>query len=388
MSVHGSDGTDGTDDAATDSDGAATDDTGRPRRTSLRDRVTRVLLLAAVAVGLVFALEGQDLSGLWSALAAADPGFLAVAALANVASQATRALGWNVILTGQRIGFARLVRLEFAVQAAAAVSPEGAGEFLRVGYLSREGVPRVVTVTLMLVRKYFSSLGLVPFLVAVWWPGSGVPTWGVVVAGVYVAVLTVGTLLILAVSRAPTEPVRATRWRRIVYEARTALGPVRRPRAVNEVAGAAVLTRALDLAALLTVAHALDLDLPWAAAVLVVLSIEVSNLLPTAPAQVGTFEAAVLIATAGTLGQVEGLTLALVFHAQQILPQIPLGMIAMAGSSIVRDHLKTEVIDDGTMEYRRSGSRPASVGSTHSGQGAEIRLAGGAHTDTGGTSDG
>ena len=327
---------DGSDNAADTDD----DETRLPRPTSLGDRVIRVLLLGAVAVGLVFALEGLDLSRLWSALAVADPGLLAVAVLANIASQTTRALGWNVMLTGQRIRFARLVRLEFAVQAAAAVSPEGAGEFLRVGYLSREGVPRTMTVTLMLVRKFFSSLVLVPFLMVVWWPGSGASTWGVVVAGVYVAVLAVALLLSLRFSRAPAAPARSTRWCLVVYEARTALGPVRRPRAVAEVGAAAFLTRALDLAAVMAVVHALDLALPWAVAVLVLLSIEVSNLLPTAPAQVGTFEAAVLIATAGTLGRVEGLALALVFHAQQILPQIPLGMIAMAGSNIMRERSK------------------------------------------------
>ena len=58
-----------------------------------------------------------------------------------------------------------------------------------------------------------------------------------------------------------------------------------------------------------------------------------SSVLPAAPGQIGTFEAAVLIATAGPLGQVDGLALALAFHAQQVLPQAPLGMMAMACSS-------------------------------------------------------
>lgn len=42
------------------------------------------------------------------------------------------------MFTDSRIRFPLLVRIEFAVQAAA-VSPEGVGEFVRVGYLLREG---------------------------------------------------------------------------------------------------------------------------------------------------------------------------------------------------------------------------------------------------------
>lgn len=302
-----------------------------------RERVFQVLLLVAVAVSLVFTLRDLAPGRLWAVLRAADPSWLALAALANVASQVTRALGWNVMFSESRIRFTRLVRIEFAVQAAAAVSPEGAGEFIRVGYLARAGVARTVTVTLMMARKYFSSLGLVPFLVVVWWPGSGVPGWGLVVAWAYLAVLTAETVLVVRGARAPSAPVREGRLRRMVFEARTALGPVRRPRVFAEVGTAALLTRALDLVAATAVAKALDLRLSAAVLVLVLLSIEVSNVLPTLPGQLGTFESAVLAATAGALGETEGLAFALVFHAQQVLPQIPLGMIAMVGNRFLRD---------------------------------------------------
>ncbi|CAM5352538.1 Flippase-like domain-containing protein OS=Streptomyces tendae OX=1932 GN=GUR47_28000 PE=4 SV=1 [Streptomyces tendae] len=100
---------------------------------------------------------------------------------------------------------------------------------------------------------------------------------------------------------------------------------------------AGVATRGLDLVAATAVAKALGLGLSAAVLVLVLLSIEVSNILPTLPGQLGTFEAAVLGATGGVLGQAEGLAFALVFHAQQVLPQIPLGMMAMAGNSLLRD---------------------------------------------------
>ncbi|MFD5158236.1 hypothetical protein ACFWMJ_09200 [Streptomyces hawaiiensis] len=104
---------------------------------------------------------------------------------------------------------------------------------------------------------------------------------------------------------------------------------------------AAFATRALDLlvavAVAVAVARALDLRLATAVLILVLLSIEVSNILSTLPGQRGTFEAAVLDATAGFLGQADAVAFALVLHAQQVLPQIPLEMIAMAGKSMARD---------------------------------------------------
>jgi uncharacterized membrane protein YbhN (UPF0104 family) len=300
----------------------------------LCSRLIQVLLLVAVVVGLFSALRGLDVSRLWASLGSADSVWLIAGVLVNLASQTTRAIGWNAMLTEPRIRFARLVRIEFAVQAAAAVSPEGAGEFIRLGYLLKEGVARTVTVTLLLVRKFFSSLGLVPLFVVIWWPGNGVPAWGALVISAYLAVLAVVSVLILLVARAPTAPAREARLSRFVFEARTALGPVRRPQVITQVGGAAVLTRVFDMTGVLVTARSLGIDLPWAIAVLILLSVEVSNLLPTAPAQVGTFELAVLIATAGTLDHVEGLALALVFHAQQILPQIPIGIAAIAYGSV------------------------------------------------------
>ncbi|WP_329378375.1 flippase-like domain-containing protein [Streptomyces sp. NBC_01351] len=313
-----------------------------PKDHSTRDRVIRTLLFAAVGVSLVVTLWGMDPGHLWAALEAADWRWLAVAVLANVASQVSRAVGWNALFTESRIRFSLLVRIEFAVQAAAAVSPEGVGEFVRIGYLLREGVARTVTVALMVVRKFFSSLGLVPFLVFIWWPGSNVPGWASAVAWVYLAVLLVAFVLIVRVVRTPSAPAREGRLRTIVFDARTALGPVRRPRVFAEVGVAAVVARALDLLAAVVIAKALDLRLSVAVLVLVLLSIEVSNVLPTLPGQLGTFEAAVLGATVGALGQAEGLAFALVLHAQQVLPQIPLGMIAMADNSLLRNRSKRD----------------------------------------------
>lgn len=112
-----------------------------PKSISTRDRVIQALLFVAVGISLVITLWGMDLGHLWAALKVADWRWLAVAVLANVASQVSRAVGWNAMFTEFRIRFPLLVRIEFAVQAAAAVSPEGVGERPDRLPAAREGGP-------------------------------------------------------------------------------------------------------------------------------------------------------------------------------------------------------------------------------------------------------
>lgn len=298
--------------------------------------VVRVILLLGIVIGGFLLLRKLNLDQLWSGLRHANVFLLALAIFANLLSQVTRALGWNSLLP-RPIPFFRLVRYEFTAQAASAVSPEGTGELVRVGLLRDEGVPRTVTVTLMAVRKLFSSLGLVPLLPLVWLTGGNVPSWAAKLAAGYVAVLIMVSVLVLRAARPPADRTRTTRLRRLLFDTRAALGPIRRPRVAAEVAGAAVLTRVLDLAALLIVARSLDVQLSLAVGVFVLLLIEVSGVLPAAPAQLGTFEAAVLLATIGTLDHVDAVALALVFHAQQILPQLPFGVMGIAARRAGRD---------------------------------------------------
>ena len=287
----------------------------------------RVVLLLGLAVGAYVVVSRLDLDRLGSVLAQADGGLLALAVLANLASQVTRALGWNALLP-VRLPFQRLVRYELAAQTGSAVSPEGAGELVRVGLLKAEGVQPAVTVTLMAVRKLFSSLGLVPLLPLV--AAGPVPRWAAAAAVSYTCALGLILLATLRTARPPTRPAGGSRWRQRLVEARTALAPVRCPGVLAEVGGAALLTRLIDLAAVLLVAKALDLRLSLATAVLVLLLVEVSGVLPAAPAQLGTFEVAVLLGTAGVLGSADAVALALVFHAQQILPQLPFGAMELA----------------------------------------------------------
>lgn len=306
----------------------------------------QIILVAAVTIGLIYALRHLDLATLAAALRTADPGLLVVAGAANLASQITRAVGWNVLLPTP-IRFRRLVRYEFAVQAASAVSPEGSGELIRVGYLRSEGVPATTTVSLMAARKLLSSVGLVPLilLAAASIAASATPTvpgWAAAVFIIYAAVMII--LLVVVVAIAPASATgpsvadpertgkpssRRERLAHIVSTARAALEPLRDRHALGQCLAAAVATRTLDLLGGVAVVASLGAGLPLWRIVLVLVLIELSNVLPSAPAQLGTFEAAVLLGVAGVLLPPQAVAFALLFHAQQMLPQVLAGLAAM-----------------------------------------------------------
>lgn len=92
---------------------------------------------------------------------------------------------------------------------------------------------------------------------------------------------------------------------------------------------AAVATRTLDLVGAGAVLASLGLTLPLWQIVLVLVLIEVSNVLPSAPAQLGTFEAAVLLGVAGALPAAQSVAFALLLHTQQMLPQVVAGLAVM-----------------------------------------------------------
>lgn len=296
-------------------------------------RVIAAAVFVTVAAGVWWLLRTLDLVRVAGVLREAEVGWVVAAVGCGLAAQVSRALGWLFLLPVS-IRFRRLVAYEFLAQGASAVSPEGASELVRVELLHREGVPRATTLTLMVVRKLFSSLGLVPLLLVLAWPADSLPPWATAVAYGYALVLgaVLGSVLVamLLLSRPTKQTTRTrtpTRWLGHLHQVRDALAALRLKRALVALTGSSVLTRLLDLSALLLLARAIGVEVPPSVAVLVLVLIEVSNVLPTAPAQLGTFEAASLVVLVGPLGGEGAAALTILFHLQQILPQVVVGLL-------------------------------------------------------------
>ncbi|HSV67594.1 MAG TPA: lysylphosphatidylglycerol synthase transmembrane domain-containing protein [Mycobacteriales bacterium] len=306
------------------------------RRLALAVQATGVVLCLAAVVWVV---RGVDVHLLSETLGRVTLPPLILAVTLNVTGQLTRAAGWRVLLgLAHRLPGARLVQYEFAAQAVTAITPEGSGEALRLWWLSREGVPPATTTAIIAARKLMSSLGLVPFVVVLPWTAD-LPVWCVWLVAAYSGLLValLAVLLVFLHRRQPyTEPAGG-RVRRLARKVLDGLTPLREGRVLAASFGLACTTRATDLAAAWIVTASLGLPTGYAAAVLPLLLIEVSNALPTAPAQIGSFEAGAASAVRLLGGSAtDSVAFAVLFHAQQVLPQIVAGLVPLWAVSTAR----------------------------------------------------
>lgn len=320
-----------------------------------------VLLFATLVFGLWWLLHDVDLDRTWTVLRRADPLLLTLAVVANLASQVTRALVWAALLAPHSIPFARLVRYELTAQGASAVTPEGGGELIRLAQLRSEGVPVATTVAIVAVHKLLSSAALAPLLVVLFWaPTGSLPGWGIAAASGYVAVMAALVAALAAVARPPrpedaddgAQGGRAGRLRAFLGDLRQGVAPLRRRGPLVASVVSALSTRLLDIAAALMIMEALGMPYSPALAVFALLLVELSNVLPTAPGQLGSFDAAVLIAAAGFVPGESALAFGVLLHAQQVLPQaVAAGVVVLvaAGSRAALRHrrLRARVVRHG-----------------------------------------
>ena len=284
----------------------------------------RVLCIVATAGGLWWFLHGLDVEQLGETFQRAAAWPLVLAVLLNICGHLVRAEGWRVMLGARHpIPYGRLLRYELAAQAASALTPVRAGEVLRFWLLKQDRVPAATTGALIVLKKVHGAVGLALLVVATPWLVSGLPGWiRGFVAGF--AALMVIELAVLVVVAHRVEPVRLPKFLSGVVGGMEFLRTNRRMLTAQ---GVMLVGEITDAAAVVVVLHALHVDLPIAAAILTLFLIDFSNMLPVAPGNLGTFEVGALYAlNLLNVPQDTALAFALLFHAQQILPQIVLGL--------------------------------------------------------------
>jgi glycosyltransferase 2 family protein len=294
---------------------------------TLKERLSlafRWLSIAATAATLWWFLRRLNVSELGAAAGRADLRLLVLAVVLNIGGQLIRAASW-VVLLGPRyaVPFGRLVRYEFAAQAASSISPARAGEVLRPWLLKRENVPVAVTSALIVLKKALGAASLGMLTAAVIALLSALPGWVpsfVVLTAMAMAVLVM--LLVLAAFR--TDSSRMPRFLRGLADGMYVL---RDPRRFPLSFGIILSGEAIDATAGFAVLRALHIGLSVAAAIFVLFFIDFSNALPAAPANLGTFEVGALYCL-GLLHvpQEPALAFALLFHLQQTVPQIIIGL--------------------------------------------------------------
>lgn len=285
----------------------------------------RVVCVVGTILALAWYVRGLDLRALGESFVRATPVPLVLALLANLVAQHIRATGWLVMLDpGHRVPFGRLIRHEFTAQAASTVTPARAGEVVRIWLLKHyDDVPVATVGALIVLKKLFEALGLVILVGAAPWLLPGVPRWVVST----VVLFALGLLLLLAVLVVAARRVRTDQPPTILRRLVGGMHVLRDTRRTLAVLALAVLGEAADLAAVVAVLRALDIEVSLAAAGLVLFLIDLTNLLPSAPGHLGTFEVGALSAFDFLpVDTASAVAFALIFHLQQVLPQTMIGL--------------------------------------------------------------
>ena len=293
-------------------------------------RYVRVVVIIAIAGAVVFTIRQLDGRALARAMAQAQPLLLALAALLAVGQLACRSVAFRTLmLPVTRIPWFRSLRYALAGAATSSVAPGRAGDFLRMYLLKRDGmVPISSTAAVMVVDKIVDIAAMFLVLLPAPWLLPDLPSWVgrsmLAVAGL------VGVLLVLAFLIA--KRAQPPRWFAAFH---AGLGVVRRPSLLAWALLPATASWLLDFVCVVVVMRAVGITAPTALGLLVLLAVNLAITLPVMPANVGTFELAVL-AVFTPLGVPTELSLAfaLLYHMAQVLPA--LGLAFLDGRFIAR----------------------------------------------------
>lgn len=287
----------------------------------------RLLVGAAVAVLAYRFLRHQDTGALFSQLRHSNLLLIALATTGNgllVWSKAFRArlmLAPSLLLSTRRLS-----RHFLASYAADNLLMSQAGVALRVGFFMRDGIPLATAAAEQVVEKVVEGLGLLLLApLAALWPAEAGISPGIWAAGprpLYLALgavaATVALGFLMVVGRG-----------RSGWLARIDLGAaaLRKPGVAAAVGALTLFGWAVELAMVALTLRALALPTSLVASSLVVLAVNLAALVPGLPANLGTFEAATVLALAATgVERVPALGFALVYHALHTVPVTLLGL--------------------------------------------------------------
>ena len=254
---------------------------------------------------------------------------LALAALLPLAAvELAKAARWRVLFGAARPTYAVALRALVAGQITNALSPVRAGEAVRLGALSAQGgavVPGAAALagvkaidTLCLGAIAFAVAGATVFSQRV----AGLTAGGAVIAAGVALALWGGRLRPLLEANSVSRKLRLASLLDVAHALRDA-------RVLLMVITMTIVVWAAGLAAngLVLAAAAAPSTLDLAARILV--AGYLVNLLPSPPAQLGTYEAAVTVAlTAGGVPVEQGLLTAVTLHVCQL---VKLGLLALVG---------------------------------------------------------
>jgi uncharacterized membrane protein YbhN (UPF0104 family) len=283
----------------------------------------RVLVIALVGLGIWFLLRGLEIDRLGHALAQASWWPILAAAVLSFANMWCKAACWQFLLPREhKLGVWKLFRYTITAFATSAIAPARAGEVLRVFVLrARYGIPASVTTAVAVAEKIIDGLSMAICVAPLPWLLPGLPDW---VGHTILIVGGVGVALIAALAFAAGRYGRGDgRFARFL----AAMQVLRRPGPALGALGVLLLGWIIDLGEVWLVLHAVGVELPLAAGLLILLTLNLAILVPSTPGQVGALEVGALIALDQLhVAKEPALAFALIYHAMQIVPLIIAGL--------------------------------------------------------------
>jgi uncharacterized protein (TIRG00374 family) len=311
-------------------------------------RGARLVVWVGLLLSLLFAwlaLRGLDWGELRAALAEQDYVFLLPAAAALAVAVALRAWRWQLVFGPEtRPRYPHALNALLVGYLFNTILPARAGELARVQVLGRRsGVSRANVLATVVLERTYDILVLIallalasPFLPHVGWLSAAVALGCALAGALVVAMLVVRRFGERAARRllrplALLPGVDCDRARQVADNAVHGLATLRLTRLLAIAIAVSAASWLALAASTWFLVLGTDTDVGFGAAVLVVVATNLVLVLPSSPAALGTFEAAVVLALAAyDVGREQALSFALVLHALNALPYVPLGYAALA----------------------------------------------------------
>jgi hypothetical protein len=308
-------------------------------------RLGTKLAVVAVTVGFSYlALRGIDLKDAWHALRSCDYWWLIPALIAFGLGNVARALRWrSLFVPGRRPPAATTLNAMMIGYFYNSILPARAGEAARILVLTRRSSspPVEITATVVLERLYdVVAILLLFFLAEPWLPNV---SWfrAAAIAAIALALMISAAAAILAIyGERPVRllmrplkrfsPFSSDRLDRTVAELVHGLSGLHNWRVALEALVWTLSAWLMSMLCAYIVTLAFHLHVSFVAGVLVMVAVGLGMILPSAPAAVGVFEGATLIALrAFGLRQSVALPYALVLHMVNFVPFVVVGALLL-----------------------------------------------------------
>lgn len=297
--------------------------------------------MAAVTVGFsYFALRGVDFGEAWRGLRTSDWWWLLPALVAFGLGSLARGLRWRALFyPPRRPSRGTTINAMMIGYLYNNILPSRAGEAARILVLKQrsDSPPVEITSTVALERLYdVVGILLILFVAKPWLPHIGWLRTAILLAAGLLCVIALVVVVLAVYEDRPVRLVlrplgrfslfKGERLERTVAELTHGLAGLRNHRVASEALAWTILAWLMSILCAYLVSRALHLHLPFAASVLVMVAIALSMILPAAPAAVGVFEGATLIALhAYGVSKSAALPYALVLHLVNFLPFVLVG---------------------------------------------------------------